>query len=145
MSANQTDSAIVTLSFASTKMKTDLRSEFNRVKITLKRCPLTESRRALTGIDNNAVFKRCSSSIGFSRLDISSSILSMVGAMTLLFRNYPPGRLFSSSASFASSSCCHRRSTFKVMRVFYHLVGKVGIAFKFSSACSTQLLVNHNV
>lgn len=38
-------------------MKTDLRSEFKRAKITLKRCPLRESRKALIGIANNAVFK----------------------------------------------------------------------------------------
>lgn len=50
--------------------------------MTWKRCPLTASLRALTGIDNKAVFRHCSSSIGSSTPEISSSNVSMVAAMT---------------------------------------------------------------
>lgn len=118
--------------------ETDLRPEFKRAKITLKRCPLTESRKALTGLANKAVFKSCSSSIGCSTPNISSSKLSMVAAMTFLFRNYPLRRLFPSSAFYASSSCSHTGSTFNVMRVSCHLSRKVGNALNFTPACSTQ-------
>ena len=62
--------------------QTNLWFEFNTENMTWKRCPLTASLRALTGIDNKAVFRHCSSSIGSSTPEISSSNVSMVAAMT---------------------------------------------------------------
>lgn len=109
-------------------MNTDLRSEFKRAKIALKRCPLTESRNAPAGKANKAVFKSCSCSTGWSTPDISRSKLSTLAAMTPCFCNDPRERLFSSAAS---SSCCHTGATLDVLRVSCHLVGKVGSALNF--------------
>ena len=62
--------------------QTNLSVVLRREKITSKRCPVTESRSALIGIDRIAVFRCLSSSIGSSISDISANKLSMDAAMT---------------------------------------------------------------